>query len=304
MSRRCLAYAILLVFLLAGCGSAASPTSAPAAAPTVPLATPTQAAAATALPATPTQAIVASALPTTTAVAPIAAPSPATAPVGTPTFATATVAATIATPAAFPVTITDVAGRKVTIQKQPERIASLAPSTTEILFALGLGPKVVAVDQFSDYPPEAKRKPQLGSYLKPDLERLVAASPDLVLATGVHIKEVVPQLEARKLTVAVVDARNLDEVLASIGLVGTLTGEQGAATKLTSDLRGRIDGVAARVAGAPRPRVYVELDSTFFSVGPGSFVHDMLQAGRISRPTRSRNIPSSARRRSSRKTRR
>lgn len=258
MSRRFLALASLLAFLLAGCGSAAAPASAPTGAPTAPPAAPTQAAAATAVGG---------------AVAAAASPSPATPPAGTPS----PVPAAVATPAAFPMTITDDAGRKVTIQKQPERIASLAPSNTEILFALGLGSKVVAVDQYSDYPPEAKQKSQLGSYLKPDLEQLVAATPDLVLATGVHTKEIVPQLESRKLTAVVVDPQNVDQVLKSIALVGAITGAPGVAAKLTSDLRGRIDAVAARVAGAPRPRVYVELDATLFSVGPGSFVDDMLQ---------------------------
>lgn len=268
MSRRFLAVASLLAFLLAGCGSAAAPASVPVGGPTAPAPAPA---------ATATLAGAATALPTATAAvaAAVASPSAPATPAATPVSSPAPAA--VATPTAFPLTVTDAAGRKVTIQKQPDRIASLVPSATEIIFALGLGPKVVAVDQYSDYPPEAKQKPQLGSYLKPDLERLVAATPDLVLATGVHIKEIVPQLEARKLTVAVVDAQNLDQVLTSIGLVGTMTGAQAAAAKLTSDLRGRIDAVATRVSGAPRPRVYVELDATLFSVGPGSFVDDMVR---------------------------
>ncbi|MDP9357160.1 MAG: ABC transporter substrate-binding protein [Chloroflexota bacterium] len=178
--------------------------------------------------------------------------------------------------AAFPVTITDDVGRQVVLQEAPQRIVSIAPSNTEILFALGLGEKVVAVDQYSDYPPEAEQKPQLGSYVKPDLEQIVAAAPDLVLATGVHEETVVPQLEALRLTVAVIDPEDLDDVFDGIGLVGRITGQDARATGLVCELLDRVDAVAERINGAPRPRVFFELSPELHTAGPDSFIDDLI----------------------------
>ncbi len=177
---------------------------------------------------------------------------------------------------AFPLTVSDDAGRQVTLRHAPQRIVSIAPSNTEILFALGLEGKIVAVDQYSDYPPEARQKPQLGSYVEPDLEQIVAAAPDLVLATGVHAETVVPELESLRLTVAVINPGNLDEVLDGIGLVGRVTGEDARATILACELLERVDAVAERVAGAPRPRVFFELSPELHTAGPGSFVDDLI----------------------------
>ncbi len=178
--------------------------------------------------------------------------------------------------AAFPVTITDDVGRQVVLQEAPQRIVSIAPSNTEILFALGLGEKVVAVDQYSDYPPEAEQKPQLGSYVKPDLEQIVAAAPDLVLATGVHEETVVPQLEALRLTVAVINPEDLDDVFDGIGLVGRITGQDARATGLVCELLDRVDAVAERINGAPRPRVFFELSPELHTAGPDSFIDDLI----------------------------
>jgi len=154
---------------------------------------------------------------------------------------------------------------------------SIAPSTTEILFALGLGERVVAVDDHSDYPPAVRQKTRLGGYAKPDLERVVAAAPDLVLATGAHVKTVVPELEARGVTVFVVDAGDLDGVFDRIGRVGRITGQDAPAADLVGRLRGRADAVAATVDGAGRPRVFVELSPLLHTAGPGSFVDDLIR---------------------------
>jgi iron complex transport system substrate-binding protein len=212
-----------------------------------------------------------------------AAPSP-TAPTAVPTAAAARPAA--ATPvvttataatAGFPVTIKDDAGRQVTLVRAPQRIVSIAPSNTEILFALGLGDRVVAVDQFSNYPPEAKQKPQLGSYVKPDLEALVAATPDLVLATEVHTRAVLPELEARKLVTVVVDPKNVDQVFDRILLVGKLTGQDARAEKLVGELKERSSSTTAKVKDAPKTRVFFELSPQLHSAGPGTFVHDLIE---------------------------
>jgi iron complex transport system substrate-binding protein len=204
---------------------------------------------------------------------------PTTVPTAAPPTAAGTSAATAATgaTAVFPVTVKDDAGRQVTFARAPQRIVSIAPSNTEILFALGLGDRVVAVDQFSNYPPEAKQKAQLGSYIKPNLEALVAATPDLVLASEVHTKVVLPELEARKLVTVVVDPKNVDEVFDRILLVGKVTGQNAQAEKLVGDLKERAASATAKVRDAPKTRVFFELSPELYTAGPGTFVHDLIE---------------------------
>jgi iron complex transport system substrate-binding protein len=185
---------------------------------------------------------------------------------GTPTMAAT----------AFPLAISDDAGREVVIAGLPERIISIAPSNTEILFALGLADRVVGVDNFSNYPPEATEKPQVGDYVDPDLEAIVAASPDLILATEVHVPTVLPKLETLGLPTVVVEPKNLDEVFTSIALVGQITGEPSTAQSLVCSLRARAVAVSGAIAGAPRPRVFFELSPDLYTAGPGSFVDDLL----------------------------
>ena len=182
----------------------------------------------------------------------------------------------IATPETFPLTVTDDMGRHVALATRPQRIVSIAPSNTEVVFALGLEDKVVGVDQYSDYPPEAQQKPQLGGYVDPNLEQIVAVAPDVVLATDVHEATIVPELDALGVTTVVIDPKNLDDVLDSITLIGTITGEEARAAQLVCDLYRRVDDVETRIAGAPRPRVFFELSPELYTAGPGSFIDDLL----------------------------
>lgn len=248
MLARTLSLLVLLALFVVSCSSPTAPPANPTAAP-VP--------AATIAPTSQPALRASTALPATPANTPAVAASP-TAP-------------------AFPLTITDDSGQQVVIAKAPERIVSIAPSNTEILFALGLGPKVVAVDRFSNYPAEAKQKTQLGSYIKPDIEQIVAAKPDLVLATNVHVKEVAPTLRGHDLTVVVIDPKNLDQVLDRIILVGRITGQTEPATKLARDLQQRAAKVADAVSGAPAPRVFVEISPQFHTPGANTFFDDLIR---------------------------
>ena len=147
----------------------------------------------------------------------------------------------------------DDAGRQVTVQKPPMRIISLASSNTEILYALGLEDRIVGLDQYSDYPPETKNKPKVGSYTKPDLEKIVALEPDLVVATGIHVKAIVPELERHKLTTVVVDPRDVQGVATKVELLARLTGKDKEGAALAGKMRERIRAVETRVASqAPR----------------------------------------------------
>lgn len=202
--------------------------------------------------------------PSPTQVQPTATPTPVP-PTPTPT------------PSLYPMTVTDMAGREVTLAAEPQRIVSLAPSNTEILYALGLGARVVGVTEFCNYPPAAAQKPKIGGFSDVNTEKVVEAQPDLILVASIHIPEVLPALEELGFTVLVLDARDLPGVLEGIRLVGKVAAQEEAAESLTAQMQQRADAVAQAVAGRERPRVYWELDSTLWTAGPGSFVQDLIE---------------------------
>ena len=172
-------------------------------------------------------------------------------------FAACTAPAEEAVP--FSIEVTDQLGRVVKLEKVPERIISLAPSNTEILFALGLADKVVGVTDYCDYPPDAKEKPSIGGFSTPSIEEVVALSPDLILATSIHEKRIIPQLEEMGMTVFALNPKTLDEVLESIILVGEITGKDEEASRLVAGMRNRIKAVTDKTDNLPetqRPRVF------------------------------------------------
>jgi len=208
--------------------------------------------------------------PTPTPVPPTATPTPVP-PTPTPVPPTPT-----PTPAPYPMTITDMAGREVTIEVEPQAIVSLAPSNTEILYALGLGDKVVGVTEFCNYPPEAAEKPKVGGFSDVNTEKVVELEPDLILAANIHATEVVPALEKLGLTVVVIDPPDIPAVLKGIKLVGKITGQEEAAEALTAELQERIDAITKAVEGLEKPRVFWEISSDLWTAGPGSFINDII----------------------------
>jgi len=175
--------------------------------------------------------------------------------------------------------VTDGVGRRVKVPAAPKRIVSLAPNTTEILFALGLGDKVVGVTNFCDYPPEAKQKTKVGGMVNPSLEAISFLRPDLVLATVAGNRpETVTRLEKLGIPVFVVNPKDLQGVLSSIEQVGQVTGRREAATLLVQRLRERVKQVMRRVAGLKRPRVlYVLWSDPLIVPGKGTFLDDLIQ---------------------------
>ncbi|MGB9839404.1 ABC transporter substrate-binding protein [Thermovenabulum sp.] len=179
----------------------------------------------------------------------------------------------------FPVTLKDSLGREVKIEKEPLRIISLSPSNTEILFALGLGDKVVGVTNYCDYPEEAKSKEKIGDFSNPNIEKIISLNPDLVLATTMHEKPV-KRLEELKIPVIVLEPKNLEDMLDSLILVGKATGREKNAIELVDSLKKRIDAVKEKVSSLPedkKPTVFYELwPSPITTVGPGTFVDDLI----------------------------
>jgi iron complex transport system substrate-binding protein len=177
---------------------------------------------------------------------------------------------------AFPVTVIDGVGNEVTLESEPERIVSLAPGHTETLYALGLGDRVVGVTAYCNYPAEAAEKTQVGDFAGVDLELVVGLDPDLVLASTLQMGDVVPALQEHGIAVVVATPESVLEVLTTIDLIGQITGRQGTAEALVSALRERIDAVQQAVQDAPRPTVFWELGAELYTVGPGSFVDDLI----------------------------
>ena len=188
--------------------------------------------------------------------------------------------ATSCTTQVEPVAITDDLGREVKLEGIPQRIVSLAPSTTEILFALGLGDRVVAVTDMCDYPEEAKTKPKLSGF-EPSIEFIVGLNPDLALALGEY-PELVSNLEAVGLKVVAFQPSGIDGIIRNIELIGKITGAEIEAQALVTDLRQRIEAVTSRTeAVLSRPRVFyiigVDPDpSSPWTAGPGSFIDELI----------------------------
>jgi iron complex transport system substrate-binding protein len=177
------------------------------------------------------------------------------------------------------VTITDYTGTVVTIVSPPQRIVSLSPSNTEILFALGLGDRVAGVTEYCSYPPEALEKPKIGGYRTVSIEKVIALKPDLILASDGNGEEVLENLRSLGYTVVALRPETLAQVLADIQLVGQATGADANATRLVGDLNNRIREVEARVATVKgRPTVaHVIWNDPIYVSGNGTFQDELIK---------------------------
>ncbi|PKQ16283.1 MAG: ABC transporter substrate-binding protein [Actinobacteria bacterium HGW-Actinobacteria-7] len=199
----------------------------------------------------------------------------------------------VAAAPAFPVTITDDASRTVEIAAQPQRIVSLAPANTEILFALGAGDRVVGVTSYDDYPAEVADIAKVGDFAGPNIEAVAAAKPDLVLATTGVQADVIAKLEALGATVIAVDPQNLDALYADIAEIGQATGTTDKASKTVSDMKAQADQIRADVASAEKTTVFVEIaQSPLYTVGSGTIIDELVTiAGGTNVVTESGYVP-------------
>jgi iron complex transport system substrate-binding protein len=219
-------------------------------------------------------------------IAACSSPAAPTTPTETATAAppSATLAASPTPAAAFPVTVTDDEGTAIEIASEPERIVSLTPANTEILFALGAGDRVVATDDGSDHPEAAVVLPDVATFSTVDIEKVVALEPDLVVAGGLGFTadEAITRLRGLDIPVVVVYAKSVEAVYDDIELIGTATGTSDTATTLTADMRAEIDSISAAASTAgTRPRVLYEVgydDTTGAIYAPAdeSFVAEMV----------------------------
>lgn len=208
--------------------------------------------------------------PTTTQPAP-AAPGPA-APY---------TAGNLPSSAGFPLTITDDVGATMTFERAPQRIVSLAPSLTELLFALGLGNRIIGVTNWCKYPPEALGKPKVGGYINSSLEQIVSLTPDVVFCTRGTPQTFMQSLRGSGIKTFAVDQTNLQQITTSITVIGQLCGVAdkgreiaGSIATLASSVREKAKSLSA----SQRPRVlFVVQFDPLFVAGPGSYQDDILR---------------------------
>jgi iron complex transport system substrate-binding protein len=174
-------------------------------------------------------------------------------------------------------TFVDDAGRKLYIAKPPSRVVSLAPSITEMLFALGLDEQIVGVTEFCNYPAAALSKPKIG-YARPSLESLVALRPDLIVAPQEFLRaDTLAKLDELKIPVFLMEAKTLEDILGQIQSLGKIFNRLPASDAVTSAMRARVAEVTARVASVDKKRVLYVLNShPLITVGPGSYIHQMI----------------------------
>ena len=181
--------------------------------------------------------------------------------------------------------IIDDAGRRVSLPARVDRVISLAPNLTEIVFAIGGGDRLVGRTTFCDYPPEAKAVAEIGDTLHPSLERVIALHPQVVLiSTASQLEVFTQQLQNQNIAVFVTDPRDLDGVFRSIEQVGEILGQQQQAVFLVQKLRDRAHNVEESVKQRPPVRVFYQLSAEpLYTIGHDAFETDLIRrAGGIS----------------------
>ncbi|HLO04190.1 MAG TPA: ABC transporter substrate-binding protein [Symbiobacteriaceae bacterium] len=177
----------------------------------------------------------------------------------------------------YPLTVTDDAGRSVTLAAEPKRVVSVAPSNTEMLFALGKGDLLVGRSDFDDYPPEATKLPSIGGYVPPNYEAIMGAQPDLVLVIGGSVAERDKLANEYKLPVLVLDPKTLNDVYKDLALLGQVVNAQPAATKLVDQMKADVAAVVTKVAGKPKPTVFYEVwHDPLMTAGQETFINDLI----------------------------
>lgn len=184
-------------------------------------------------------------------------------------------------PPALPggIRVTDLLGRQVTVPKNPERIIALAPSVTEMIFALGCEKKLVGVTQFSDFPEPANDLPKVGSYVHLDIEKIVSLNPDLCIAVkDGNPKHVIQRLESFGIPVFAVNPTDLRSVMETILTIGGLIKAEKQAAGVVGDMRTRVAFVKSALGNiVPRPRVFFQIGiDPIVSAGSETFIDELI----------------------------
>jgi len=183
----------------------------------------------------------------------------------------------------WPMTLVDGLDREITLEKAPERIVSLSPSNTEVIFAAGAGNLVVGDTEYCDYPEEAKAITKVGGFSAStiSIETIVSLNPDLVFAGDEDQQTVIDALEEAGVIVYSVKANTFEDVYANLELVGKLTGNEAVAAQVVDDMKTRIAVVQEKIATVPqddRPTVFWEIwDEPLMTSGPNTFSAQLIE---------------------------
>lgn len=178
----------------------------------------------------------------------------------------------------YPLEVEDAFGNLVTLEKAPERIISFAPSHTEILFALGLGDKVVGVTSYCDYPEEALEIERVGDYEGVNYERVIELEPDLIVNYGELDADSAKIYEEAGIPVVSYMPESIDEVIETIEEIALVTGAVEAGEELVNQMTQKRDEIVERVKDKEPVKVFYEVwHEPLMTAGAGSFVDDLIQ---------------------------
>jgi iron complex transport system substrate-binding protein len=180
--------------------------------------------------------------------------------------------------------VADDLGREVSVAIAPQRIVSLSPSNTEILFALGLEDRVVGATKYCNYPPlvkelkESKKIEVVGGYVDPDVEKILSLHPDLVLASRTRSSGAVSLLDKEGIATFVVDPNNLSSIIQSIEKIGKISGKESDASELCNQMESRIRAISDKTSSLPKTRVlYIVWHDPVKTAGAGTFEDELIE---------------------------
>ncbi|MGA9998371.1 MAG: cobalamin-binding protein [Pyrinomonadaceae bacterium] len=175
--------------------------------------------------------------------------------------------------------VTDEIGRRVRVPARVERIVSLAPNLTEIVYAVGAGNRLVGDTEQCDYPAEAKQVAKVGDTIKPSIERIVALHPQIILvSTASQLEAFTKQLDEQRIAVFVTDPHDLEGILRSIQTLGDLFNEHERAANVVKDLRARTSAVEEAVKDKKPIKVFFQISAEpLYTAGKDSFITDLIR---------------------------
>ncbi len=178
----------------------------------------------------------------------------------------------------YPMEIEDEFGNKITLEKQPTRIISLAPSHTEILFALGLNNEIVGVTTYCNYPEEASTKEKVGDAFNVNVEKILELNPDLVIQYGPGKEEVNNKLKNAGVSLLSYEPESIDEVISLIEEIGKITNRVAESKAVTVDMMSKRDYIINRVSKVDKKaKIFFEIwDEPLQAAGPGSFIDELI----------------------------
>ncbi len=175
-------------------------------------------------------------------------------------------------------TFKDALGREISLPAPPKRLISLAPNLTEILYALGLGDRVVGVTDHCNYPPEASLKPKVGSYVHLNVEQIISLSPELVIGTvDGNERYILDLLEQAHVRVFFVNPRDVRQAIETISAIGLVCGVAEKASQLSAELTLRVNRVVEATSTRKRPLVFLQIQiQPIMSVNRNTVHHDLI----------------------------